>query len=131
MRALSQIGTWQTIVECMAVLAIITNAGLVCFKMDHFGNVGEVTLAKKEFYFILFTYFLGMIFMFFKVMIPDIPQKVTIQLQRAAFIEEKLIKHVADEEDEIDVESKKVSLDVAERDAQGDYYMTIADSFVV
>ena len=125
------IGTWYTIIEIMSILAIVTNSAIVCFKMDKFGDFDEITLAKKEFYFMLFTYFLCMIFLFFKMAIPDVPQKVTIQLQRATFIEDKIIKHVADEDDEINVTQKPVSLEISERDAQGDYYMTIADSFVV
>eukprot|EP01035_Chromulina_nebulosa_P022758 gene22758-29465_t len=62
------IGTWQTIFNIISVVGVITNAALICFTMNVLDEA-----------------------------IPDVPEKVEIQLARQEFIVDKLIIHEPDE----------------------------------
>ena len=66
--------------------------------------------------FILFQYFLFGVMAFFSLIVTDVPVDVTTQLGRAAFINEKVILKVADEEESVDIEQRMADLKINERD---------------
>jgi hypothetical protein len=89
------IGTWQSIFYIISVTAVITNAGLICFTMtviDWFSEQGRVWV------FIGFQWVLISLQLYVQYAIDDVPEEVTIQLERKAFINDKVIEKVADED---------------------------------
>ena len=123
------IGTWQAILKTMAIAAVITNAAIVCFKMDYNGFYDR-SYAFKQGVFIVFTYSLFMVMTLIDFLLPDEPAKVTIQRQRMDFINDKLIKLVADEDDSIEKVTRECSLIVKDVD-DGPYFKSIEESFKV
>jgi len=90
------IGSWQTIFTVMAVLAVISNAALICFTMDL--NPPEMFKYKRVWVFIGFQWVLiGLQFILVEL-IPDRPPKVDIQVRRQTFIVSKLIDFTEDDD---------------------------------
>ena len=82
--ASEDIGIWQTIFTVMAVLAVISNAALICFTMDL--NPPEMFRFKRVWVFIGFQWVLiGLQFILVE-WIPNRPPKVDIQIRRQKFI---------------------------------------------
>ena len=121
------IGTWESIIKAMTCAAIVTNAALVCFLLK---NVGWSTAntAYKDAMFIIFTYALFGLMVVLDLAIPDVPERVEVQLKRADFINSKIIDRVADDDDEITHTETKGDTTVKGKD-DGVYYATIAASF--
>ena len=78
----------------------------------------------------MFTYSLFMVMTLIDFLLPDEPAKVTIQRQRMDFINDKLIKLVADEDDSIEKVTRECSLIVKDVD-DGPYFKSIEESFKV
>lgn len=99
------IGTWQDILVIISVLAVVTNAGLVCFTMQNSNNVPlfPLTWSTQDRLWVFIGYQWVLISMQFllSIMIPDEPEEVTIQRKRQKFFSERLIDHVALEEDNL------------------------------
>jgi hypothetical protein len=88
------IGTWQSIFNIISVAAVITNAGLVCFTMD---VLWRYSLFGRVWVFIGFQWVIIGCQFLSQLVIEDIPEEVTIQLQRNEFINLKVIEKVEDE----------------------------------
>eukprot|EP00604_Paraphysomonas_vestita_P002458 CAMPEP_0174818240 /NCGR_PEP_ID=MMETSP1107-20130205/886_1 /TAXON_ID=36770 /ORGANISM="Paraphysomonas vestita, Strain GFlagA" /LENGTH=612 /DNA_ID=CAMNT_0016029841 /DNA_START=325 /DNA_END=2163 /DNA_ORIENTATION=+ len=88
------IGTWQTIFSLMATICVITNAGIVVFTMRVL-TMYSITL--RMWLFIGFQWLIFAIQYIVEVAIPDEPYEVQIQVQRAEFITDKLLKKVRDD----------------------------------
>jgi len=91
------IGTWLYIFQFLSAAAVITNGALICFTMKimtHYSYAGKAWIFIG-FQWTLFTaQYLSMLF------IDDVPEDVTIQIQRMKYIEEKVIFKVPDPEGE-------------------------------
>lgn len=80
------VGTWLVILQLTAVIAVITNAGLLCYTMQliTFTNVGKTWL------FIGLQYAILVMMMVFSYLVNDEPPYVTIQKERQDYLEERL-----------------------------------------
>merc|ERR1712139_295404 len=114
------IGTWQTVFTAIAGAAVITNAALCVFVMSTFDSLAMGNL----------TYFKAWMFILFSIVVPDIPYDVEIQLQRQAFINEKIIAKVADDDDSVDLKDSEVKIEAADKD-EGVYFKTIEELFLI
>ncbi|RYH21304.1 hypothetical protein EON65_21005 [archaeon] len=89
------IGTWQTIFAIISVASVVTNAALVCFTMD---VLWGYSLQGRVWIFIGFQWVLIMCQFVAQAIVPDIPEDVTIQLERTHFYNEKVVEKVEDED---------------------------------
>lgn len=89
------IGTWQTIFNFISVAAVVTNAGLVCFTMD---VLDEYSAYGRLWIFVGFQWVLIGVQFIAQAIVPDVPEEVEIQAERMAFINEKIIDKVEDED---------------------------------
>merc|ERR1711998_640446 len=120
------IGTWQTVFTAISGAAVITNAGLCAFVMNTFNSLGYSNLTYfKCWMFIIFQYFLFGLMVIFSIVVPDCPYDVEIQLGRQAFINEKVINKV--EDDDIDLgDAGQAEIKCADKD-EGVYFRTIEE----
>eukprot|EP01035_Chromulina_nebulosa_P017620 gene17620-23197_t len=81
-RGAEDIGTWAIIFQLTAIMAVITNAGLLCFTMQliHFNGVEKIWL------FISLQYFILICLALFAYFVDDVPEDVKIQLDRQAHL---------------------------------------------
>ncbi|CAM9314989.1 unnamed protein product [Heterosigma akashiwo] len=87
------IGAWQTVFRLIAVIAIVTNAALVSFVMD--GLFGEYSLQFQVWAFGLVQCFAFLVQIAIAQFIPDVPEEVTLQLQRQDFLAGRAVRNVA------------------------------------
>ena len=91
------IGNWQTVFSAVAVIAVVTNAGLICFTMS---LLDDYVISTRMWIFFGFQAALILIQQFIDFLIPDEPLDVTIQRRRNEFIVSKVIDKVPDEEED-------------------------------
>jgi hypothetical protein len=80
------VGTWMVILQMTSVIAVITNAGILCFtmKLIHFHEIGTIWL------FIGFQYSIFLAMAIFAAVVDDVPEYVSIQLGRQEYLNERL-----------------------------------------
>ena len=91
------IGTWQSILEVMGFLSVLTNVGIICFT-GNFMPDGYDTLAYKVILFLILEHVLMGIKNLVGAIIPDIPEDVEMQLERQSFIVSKVILNLQDDD---------------------------------
>lgn len=94
------IGTWMTIFELTANLSVITNSAIICFTM----SIIDEDASTRVWLFIIFQYMIFTGMYLFSALIDDVPEDVSIQLEREEQIKEKIIDSDADDDDEDDEE---------------------------
>lgn len=95
-RGAQDIGTWQTIFEILSVIAVVTNAAIMCFSFASVLTV-EWTDDGRVWTFIMFQYtVLTCMFAFAKI-VPDVAPHVSVAQQRNDFIVSKILRHEPDE----------------------------------
>ena len=111
----------------LCAAAVVTNSALLCFVMDTFDGLSLHNLTYfKAWMFILGQYGLFGLMAILAILVPDCPYDVEIQLQRNTFINDKLIDKVADEDETVVLDHKKVDLTINPRD-DGLYYKDVAE----
>lgn len=95
-KGVEDIGTWQTVFELMATLAVIANAALVAFTMNIFDNY---SLIFRFWLFISAQWFIFSLQTIIRIVIPDEPLQVDIQIGRQNFIVSKVIDYEPDDND--------------------------------
>jgi anoctamin-10/anoctamin-7 len=109
------IGTWQAIYATMSVIAVVTNAGILCFTMN-LSLFNPVYNSEFEclsgcqnpiWFFIYFQWILISFQAFLGAYIPDKTEDVEVQEARLDFIIDKLILFVPDENYECEAEAIK------------------------
>jgi hypothetical protein len=125
------IGTWQDIFNIISVVAVVTNAAIICFTMDVLYKDSQVsnarivqiggipiranfTLVGRLWVFFGFIATLVAVQFVISLLIPDEPIEVTTQHDRQKFIVKKLIERQPDE----DYDSSLYASDQAE-EAEG------------
>jgi len=107
-RALPQgkedIGIWQDALHAFGRVAVVTNAGLVCFTMSKFAlsadeqDYDDADLAvwspSRIWYFVILQYVIYSILKLVMQIVPDVPEDVAIQLERNKHIQAKVIKNI-------------------------------------
>lgn len=94
-KGVEDIGMWQHIFTLLAMVSVVTNAGLTVFTMD---LLGHYRVAVQYWVFVLFQWVCFSLQVVVMFVIPDIPEAVRIQLRRTHFIVSKLIDKLADED---------------------------------
>eukprot|EP01035_Chromulina_nebulosa_P017170 gene17170-22686_t len=97
-RTCEDIGTWYTILEIVSISAVITNSALVAFTGTFTLNY---TWADRTWVFIGINAGILLTKFIVAVAIPDVPLEVEIQLKRQAYIYDKIVSNIPDEEYEI------------------------------
>ncbi len=87
------IGTWQDIFDLVIAAAVITNGALIVFTMPVLNGYDDYT---RFWIFVGFQWVLYITQYTIRLLIPDVPLEVTIQAERAAHYNAKLIERVAD-----------------------------------
>jgi anoctamin-10/anoctamin-7 len=96
-RAAENIGTWFAILEIISSLAVLVNAGLVCF---------TGTFAEGQIWAVRVWIFIGMSAGIFlvkyavSIAVPDTPKDIEIQLRRKAYIVNKIVHNIPDENED-------------------------------
>ena len=80
------IGSWLEILQLTATLAVMTNAGLLCFTME------IITLSNvyRIWIFIIFQYFVFSGMKFLDIITDDVPEEVNIQVGRGAYLSSRI-----------------------------------------
>lgn len=91
------IGTWQAVFTVISTIAVVTNAGLICFTMS---LLNDYAISTRLWIFFAFQWTLILLQQALAMIIPDEPLEVTIQRRRNEFIVSKIIDKVPDEADE-------------------------------
>eukprot|EP01035_Chromulina_nebulosa_P017328 gene17328-22872_t len=105
LKGAQDIGTWQAIFLLMAVITVITNAGLTVFTMTVFD---DYSLTIRLWIFLIFQWICFSTQYIVMEVIPDIPEEIEVQIQRTEHICEKIIEQVSDEPEEDHEVSSKV-----------------------
>lgn len=92
----ADIGSWGTIYLAIAICAVFTNAGLAVFTCTTFDHH---TQATRFWIFIFFQWSCFLLQALVMEAIPDIPEAVLIQQERAEFFKMKIIDEVPDDEE--------------------------------
>uniref|UniRef100_A0A7S2B2C2 Anoctamin transmembrane domain-containing protein n=1 Tax=Octactis speculum TaxID=3111310 RepID=A0A7S2B2C2_9STRA len=98
--AAEDIGTWQSVLEIMSIVAIITNMALVCFKQSVLPS--SYSLGQKAGVFLILEHILILLKVLLMIAIDDLPEDVAIQVQRTEFIVERVLYNANDDEQEIE-----------------------------
>jgi len=98
--AAEDIGTWQSVLEIMSIVAIITNMALVCFKQSVLPS--SYSLGQKAGVFLILEHILILLKVLLMMAIDDLPEDVAIQVQRTEFIVERVLYNANDDEQEIE-----------------------------
>lgn len=98
-RSAEDIGNWQAVMSLIAIIAIITNAGLICFTMD---SLEDFKLSNRVWIFFTFQWLLIVVQQLIAYVIPDEPRDYIVQRSRTNFIVDKVIDMVPDEDDDDD-----------------------------
>ncbi|CAN0077413.1 unnamed protein product [Scytosiphon promiscuus] len=97
-RGAEDIGAWQSVFTTISCIAVVTNSALICLIYEEL--VGEYSLSTRLWLFILFQWVAFIFMATLGAAVPDIPEDVTIQLQRTTFLASKIIDKVQDELDD-------------------------------
>ena len=89
------IGTWQSVFECLSGIAVVTNMGIIFLVLETGVNT---TWMWRIIQFLLYEHgvFLGQ--MFFALLVDDVPMSTVTQLERQTFLHSKLIENTPDDE---------------------------------
>eukprot|EP00752_Nemacystus_decipiens_P016452 g14707.t1 len=108
-RGAEDIGSWQGVFTTISCIAVVTNSGMICLIYEDL--VGEYSLSTRLWLFILFQWVAFIFMAAIGATVPDVPEDVTIQLQRTKFLSSKIIDKVADELDDDMRQIDEASLD--------------------
>eukprot|EP00904_Undaria_pinnatifida_P001459 jgi/Undpi1/11313/HiC_scaffold_30.g13611.m1 len=107
-RGAEDIGSWQTVFTAITCIAVVTNSALICLIYEDL--VGEYSVSTRLWLFILFQWTAFLFMAALRAMVPDVPEDVTIQLERTEFLSSKIIDQVPDEMDDNIQEVDEASL---------------------
>lgn len=96
--AAQDIGSWLGIFQIITIIAVITNAGLICFTMDVLNNYSPYA---RLWIFIGYQWVLFTAMFASEYFVPDIPGEIEIQLKRQEFIVSKVIEGLPDEDEDL------------------------------
>lgn len=90
-------GAWEHVFSILAIVGVVTNAGLICFTMKSLDGWSQ---AARLWIFIGYQWILFLFMYFIALLIPDESNEYKIQSKRAEFIVSKLIDRVPDDDEE-------------------------------
>jgi anoctamin-10/anoctamin-7 len=89
------IGTWQSVFECLSGIAAITNMGIIFLVSETDVNTAWVW---RLIHFLLYEHGIFMGQMFFALLVDDVPMSTATQLDRQTFLHAKLIENAPDDD---------------------------------
>jgi hypothetical protein len=104
------IGPWNTIFKLMSGAALITNCAMVFFVTSRYWETEctndatdemescQTPFSTKALYFIALQYCTFALLALFEYIVPDVPRDVAVQLERSAFLTEKMLAHITDDD---------------------------------
>lgn len=95
-RSAEDIGTWYTILEVMSTICVMTNVALIVFTGNQFAWASSW---GRVWAFLLIEHAILGVKYVIAVLIPDVSPDVEIQIQRADYINDKVVNNMADEDD--------------------------------
>lgn len=101
------IGTWYSILEIMATISVMTNAGIVVFTSDN-----GLTMEWKMWLFILVEHIVLLMKFAVSVLLDDVPHDVKLQQERSRYFIEKIVSLVPDDDDTALMRGNKVQVDL-------------------
>lgn len=116
-RSQEDIGSWYDILEVVSFCAVLTNSGIIAFTGTIFINS---TWIMRVWTFILMVGFIIGAKFTFAFMVPDVPDDVSIQLERQDFIIGKVLYDSVDEYDDTTTKKVKLTADFVIRVADDD-----------
>jgi len=102
----ADIGTWGKIFEILGFVAVLSNAGVILYS----SNIIDVEDDVRVWLFLIFIVVVYTMKIVIDFLIPDVPQAVTIQLQRQAFLIEKIFELKPDDDSLSEEEKKRLSM---------------------
>jgi hypothetical protein len=130
----SSMGTWYSILKVLSTVAVITNAGLICFTMTVFYDVGTADINADLSFMERIWIFIGFQWVFFTLQtlidsfVPDVSEAARIQLKRQAFVVSKLILKVPDADSSASEELKVDSSIGKKQKYKSEIYPTLRDA---
>ena len=97
------IGTWMDIFQMTALASVITNAGIVCFTME----LVQASPQGIVWSFIGLQYSIISLMALFAYIVPDVPEEVTIQLQRMEHLADMAFGRLEIEDNEFEVDGQE------------------------
>lgn len=87
------IGTWQSVFEAIAACSVIVNMGII-FTVSQLND--NTSWIWRILYFLMLEHAIFCFQYFFAVLVDDVPAETVLQLERQAFLVEKLIDNMED-----------------------------------
>jgi len=101
------IGRWQSVFESTAYVSVVTNAALICFTLDSFKE--SMSPHGLVWLFMGFNYGISSTMRIIEALVDDIPEDVVTQLERQAYIREKVVQQAADDTKTVDYSTKRTN----------------------
>uniref|UniRef100_A0A6U4EFG3 Anoctamin transmembrane domain-containing protein n=1 Tax=Phaeomonas parva TaxID=124430 RepID=A0A6U4EFG3_9STRA len=98
-RPAETIGSWLVIFQTLSIVAVVTNAGLMCFTFEDIWDI-EWTVEGRLWTFIIFQYFVFVCMYVLELAVPDIADDTETQIQRQEFLSRRVINQEADDDDD-------------------------------
>jgi anoctamin-10/anoctamin-7 len=114
-RGAEDIGTWYTILEIMGIIAVITNAGILCFTSHRF-TAGQ-SLSMKVWIFLIIEHAAFAVKFIIEAVVEDVPEDIQMQLERQDYLVTKLIMLEEDDDDEELMKGSKLKTDLTLHDS--------------
>lgn len=99
-KAAEDIGNWQAVFSVISLVAIVTNAGLICFTMS---VLEDFDFSTRVWIFFAFQWVMILAQRVIAYLIPDEPADFITQRLRTRFLVSKVIDRVPDEPDDEDI----------------------------
>ncbi|RHY94480.1 hypothetical protein DYB37_006836 [Aphanomyces astaci] len=104
------IGTWQTILEIMGTISVVTNVAAVVFVSNH--TFSGMSFESKLWTFIAVEHVILLFKYVLSVVIDDVPEDVKLQLDRSKFLNDKVVHLIQDDDDADLVKGNKLKVDL-------------------
>lgn len=130
----SSMGTWYSIFKILSTVAVITNAGLICFTMTVFYDTASDEINADLSFMSRIWIFIGFQWVFFTLQslidgfVPDQSEAARIQLKRQAFVVSKLVLKVPDADSSASEELKEDSAIEKKHKYKSEIYPTKRDA---
>jgi hypothetical protein len=104
-RSCEDLGTWNSVLELISYIAVFINAALIAFTST---NMINVQWPLRLWTFLIISLGLFLLKILFAALIPDVPPKIEIQIQRQEYITEKLLYNPDEDSEIFDISSHRV-----------------------
>jgi len=104
------IGTWETILEVMNNISVVTNVAAVVFTSQT--TFDHKAMDYKMWAFIIMEHLILLVKFALSVFVDDVPEDVKLQLDRSDFLVKKVVDLIQDDDDDELTRGNKVKVDL-------------------